>query len=113
MSDVAAHLETTYGIGVAATSEIEPGGNVFRVERSDGGPAWIARVFPDARSRAAVEGDAAVLRYVAEHGFPAERCAHDAAVSTMGDRHVLVTELVVGANGRPDRSVAMFDALGD
>ena len=41
LSDIASHLEVTYGIGVAAATEIEPGGNVFRVDRSDGGAGGL------------------------------------------------------------------------
>jgi Ser/Thr protein kinase RdoA (MazF antagonist) len=114
VSAIADHLTARYGIGVAATTEIEQGGNVFRIDRSDDGPRWIARVFPVGRTLEAVDGDVAILRHVAAQDFPAERLARDEPVSTMDDgRHVLVTEHVDGVNGRPDRSEAMFEALGD
>jgi len=113
MDDIASHLEARYEIAVATATEIEPGGAVYRVDRADDGPAWIARVFASDRTRAAVASDAAILSWVAAHGFPAERLAHEQPLSTFGDRHVLVTDLVEGVNGRPDRSVAMFEALGD
>jgi len=111
---IADHLAERYGIGVAATTEIERGGNVFRVDRADGGERWIARVFPLERTLDAVEADAGILRHVAGHDFPAERLAVDDAVSTMPDgRHVLVTTFVDGANGRPDRTVGLWRALGE
>jgi hypothetical protein len=37
-------------------------------------------------------GDAEILRYVAAHGLPAERCAADEPVSALDGRAVLVTE---------------------
>jgi Ser/Thr protein kinase RdoA (MazF antagonist) len=39
-----------------------------------------------------VAGDAAILRYLAAHEFPAERCAADEPVSVLDGRSVLVTE---------------------
>ncbi len=76
--------------------------------RRDDGPSWVARVFSPERARAAVEGDAAVLQWLAEHGYPAERCAHAEPVSALGDSAVLVTEAVgwvpaFGPAGRDQR----------
>jgi Ser/Thr protein kinase RdoA (MazF antagonist) len=84
-----AHLETRYGSPVDAMTEIDLG--VWRVGRADG-PDWVARWFPARRPAGAVAGDAAILRYLAAHKFPAERCAADEPVSVLDGRSVLVTE---------------------
>ncbi len=102
-----AHLGDRYGIDVAGLAELDVG--VIAVGRRDG-PDWVARVFPAARTLAAVEGDAAILRRLEDVGFPAERCAHPDPVSTCRGRGVLVTELVAG--GRPDRPGRTFAILG-
>jgi len=86
---VRAHLETRYGIAVDGMTELDL--NVWRVARADG-PDWVARWFPARRPAEAVAGDAAILRYLAAHGFPAERCADDEPVSVLDRRSVLVTE---------------------
>jgi Ser/Thr protein kinase RdoA (MazF antagonist) len=106
---LATHLEARYGIDVARISEME---SVHRIDRRDG-PAWVARVFPAARPREAVAGDAEILRFLDEHGFPAERCARAEPVSSFEGGHVLVTGFVDGVNGRPDRTPGLLHALGD
>jgi hypothetical protein len=76
-----AHLRDRYGIDpVAATKLSVHKTYVFRVDRRDGEP-WVARAFPPARPRAGVEGDAAILRFLERHDYPAERLAVDDAVS--------------------------------
>jgi hypothetical protein len=65
-----AHLEERSGIRIRATSELDVG--VLRVDRLDG-PSWVARVFPPARPREAVEGDARILQALERQGFPTER----------------------------------------
>jgi Ser/Thr protein kinase RdoA (MazF antagonist) len=84
-----AHLEAQYGIDVTALTDLDLG--VWRVVRADG-PDWVARWFPAGRPADAVAGDAEILRYVAAHEFPAERCAADDPVSALDGRAVLVTE---------------------
>ena len=84
-----AHVEMWYGITVDAMTELDLG--VWRVGRADG-PDWVARWFPARRPAEAVAGDAAILRYLAAHEFPAERCAADEPVSVLDGRSVLVTE---------------------
>jgi catechol 2,3-dioxygenase-like lactoylglutathione lyase family enzyme len=84
-----AHLETWYEITVAAMTELDLG--VWRVRRAEG-PDWVARWFPARRPAEAVAGDAAILRYLAAHEFPAERCAADEPVSVLDGRSLLVTE---------------------
>jgi Ser/Thr protein kinase RdoA (MazF antagonist) len=84
-----AHLHERYGITVDAMTELDLG--VWRVRRADG-PDWAARWFPARRSADVVTGDATILRHLAAHEFPAERCAAEEAVSELDGRSVLVTE---------------------
>ena len=86
---VHAHLEARYGITVEAMTELDLG--VWRVERANG-PDWVARWFPARRTADAVAGDAAVLQYLAEREFPAERRAAREPVSLLDGRSLLVTE---------------------
>jgi Ser/Thr protein kinase RdoA (MazF antagonist) len=92
--NLAPHLEDRYGIRVSSVTRLD--GGVFRVDRHDG-PSWVARVFPAERDIEAVEGDAQVLRFLEENDYPAERCAHAEAVSTLAGRGVLVTQHVDGS----------------
>src|SRR5271167_4227997 len=72
---IVAHLRDHYGIDViAATKASRHNDHVFRIDRRDGDP-WIARVFPPARPRAGVDGDAAILRFLERQDYPAERLA--------------------------------------
>jgi hypothetical protein len=89
--------------------------HVFRIDRRDGDP-WIARAFSPARPRAGVEGDAAILRFLERHDYPAERLATDDAVSVFDDSTVLVTRLVPGgplpvASGH--KGIEKFAIVGD
>jgi Phosphotransferase enzyme family len=94
------HLERRYGISVDAMTGLDVG--VWRVRRADG-PDWVARWFPARRTAEAVNGDAEVLRYVASHEFPAERCAAAEPVSALDGRSVLVTEWAAPVPGRQRR----------
>jgi Ser/Thr protein kinase RdoA (MazF antagonist) len=107
-----AHLESTYGIAITSLAPIDddpatqPSGSwpghypaTLFVRRSEGTP-WIARIYSSpADTVERVEGDAEILRFLAAHDFPAERPAHDKAVSVLDGNGVLVTEYV--APGRP------------
>jgi Ser/Thr protein kinase RdoA (MazF antagonist) len=86
------HLEQAYGITVAKVSQLDVG--VFRVDRGDQGPPLAARLFAAARPFAAAEADLAVLRYLAEVGFPSERPFGDTSLSSHEGQAVLVTEFV-------------------
>jgi hypothetical protein len=67
-----AHLRDRYGIdAVRATQLSQHVGYVMRIDRHDGEP-WVARAFPPARPVSGAEGDAAVLRFLERHGYPAE-----------------------------------------
>jgi Ser/Thr protein kinase RdoA (MazF antagonist) len=83
---------------------------VWRVGRADG-PDWVARWFPSRRPAEAVAGDAEILRYVAAHEFPAERCAAEDSVSVLDGRPVLVTEWA-GPVPRRERREAIRGAGG-
>src|SRR5438132_7895037 len=108
------HLRGRYGIdAVAATQVSVHRADVFRVDRNDGDP-WIARAFPPARPRAGADGDAAILRFLATHDYPAERLAVDDAVSDFEGSSVLVTEFISGEHIPPftDNMMVMADLLG-
>jgi Ser/Thr protein kinase RdoA (MazF antagonist) len=94
--DLLAHLRDHHGIdAVAATKASRHNDHVFRIDRRDGDP-WIARVFPPARSKLSVEGDAKILRFLERRDYPAERLATEDAVSTFDGSSVLVTRFVAG-----------------
>jgi len=91
-----AHLRDHYGIdAVAATKISHHNDHVFRIDRRDG-DSWVARVFPSARPKARVEGDAAILKFLERQDYPAERLAIDDAVSAFDGSFVLVTRFVTG-----------------
>ena len=60
---LAAHLSDAYGTEVTEIAQLDLG--VYRVDRADG-PSWVARLFPAVRPRDRVEGDAEILRWLAE-----------------------------------------------
>jgi Ser/Thr protein kinase RdoA (MazF antagonist) len=106
-----AHLRDHYGIdAVAATKLSVHKTYVFRIDREDGEP-WVARAFPPARPRGGVDGDAAILRFLERHDYPAERLAADDAVSDFGASAVLVTRFVEGVP-LPD-GPAKFAMMGE
>jgi Ser/Thr protein kinase RdoA (MazF antagonist) len=93
---LATHLRDHYGIdAVGATKSGHHHNDVFRVDRLDGDP-WIARAFSPARPQAGAEGDAAILRFLERHDYPAERVATDNPVSAFDDSTVLVTRFIPG-----------------
>src|ERR1700693_561053 len=70
-----AHLRDRYGTAPVTAPRLSVHKTyVFRIDRNDGDP-WVARAFPPARPRAGVEGDAAILRFLEQQDFPAERLA--------------------------------------
>jgi Ser/Thr protein kinase RdoA (MazF antagonist) len=111
-----AHLRDHYGVdAVAATKVSRHNDHVFRIDRRDGEP-WVARVFPPARPTAGAEGDAAILRFLERHDYPAERLAARDAVSTFDGSSVLVTQLAPGRllPSAPPAAVAeKFAIMGD
>jgi Ser/Thr protein kinase RdoA (MazF antagonist) len=108
------HLQDRYGIDVKAVTRVsQHNSHVFRIDRSDGDP-WIARVFPPARPRTAVEGDAAILRVLERKNYPAERLAADAAVSEFDGASVLITQWISGEPlpSGSEKLAMMGDLLG-
>ena len=94
MADVDAlreHLIDTYGFRAQMVFAFED--DVVLVRDADE-RRWIARVFPAERALAAVEGDAAILAWLAQARYPAERLACAEPVSVMAGQPVLVTEAV-------------------
>lgn len=87
------HLEKAHGITIAKTSQLDVG--VFRIDRADGDPL-VARLFAAARPHAEAEADLAVLEYLQQVGFRAERPYAPAALSSYEGQSLLVTEFVKG-----------------
>jgi Ser/Thr protein kinase RdoA (MazF antagonist) len=103
------HLAASYGVDVADVRTLDQ--DVFLVSLG-GGEQWVARVFGPERPVADVEADAALLRRLEERGFPAERCAHERAVTSCEGRGVLVTGFIPPAPAlRPGRPAAILGAL--
>jgi Ser/Thr protein kinase RdoA (MazF antagonist) len=106
-----AHLRDHYGIDPAAATKLSVHKTyVFRIDRKDGDP-WVARAFPPARPRVGVEGDAAILSFLEQQDYPAERLAVDDAVSDFDGSAVLVTRFVEGSQ-LPD-GAAKFAMMGE
>jgi Ser/Thr protein kinase RdoA (MazF antagonist) len=106
-----AHLRDRYGIDPLAATKLSVHKTyVFRIDRKDAAP-WVARAFPPARPRAGVEGDAAILRFLERHDYPAERLAVDDAISDFDGSAVLVTRFVEG--GRLPDGAEKFAMMGD
>jgi Ser/Thr protein kinase RdoA (MazF antagonist) len=106
--ELRSHLAERYGFRAHTLFNFDEGVTLLR---RDDGPSWVARVFGPQRAPAAVEGDAAVLRWLASHDYPAERCAAEDPVSSLGDCTVLVTE-AVAAVARMQRRQTIKDAGG-
>ncbi len=87
------HLEERYNVRVMSLQRLDKG--VFGVTLGDG-RRWIVRVFPAKRSVEQVEGDVAILQFLEQQSFPAERCATDSPVSILYGRAILVTQYVEG-----------------
>lgn len=104
------HLERTRGDRVTSLAPIDddpatrPRGSwpghypSTLVARHAGGASTVVRVFTSsADTLQRVEGDAEILRFLATHGYPAERLAAQHPVTAFGGGAVLVTELLPGA----------------
>ena len=108
-----AHLNDRYGIdAVGATPLSQHVNYVMRIDRNDG-DRWVARAFPPARPNAGARGDAAILRFLERHAYPAERLAVDDAVSDFEGSSVLVTRFVANTPLPENRwGTIMGDLLG-
>ena len=82
------HLATAYGIEVTGLAALDSGTCSGSTRALD--QRGVARVFAADRPAARAEGDAAVLGFLEEAGFPAERCAHPLPVTALDGRAVLV-----------------------
>jgi Ser/Thr protein kinase RdoA (MazF antagonist) len=87
-----AHIEQTYGVTISKVSKLDVG--VLRIDRNDKEPTLVARLFSSARTYGAAEADLAVLRYLAEVGFPAERAFGDEPLSEYVGQALLLTEFI-------------------
>jgi Ser/Thr protein kinase RdoA (MazF antagonist) len=109
-----AHLRDRYAVDATAVTKIsQHNDHVFRVDHNGGDP-WVARVYPPARPRTGIEGDAAILRFLEQRDYPAERLAADDAVSDLDGASVLVTGFVDGGQ-LPDgteKITMLADLLG-
>lgn len=119
-----AHLEKHYGIAIASILPIDddpatrprdswPGHypSTLVVKHTDG-QQWIARIFSSSADRVSrVEGDAAMLRFLATQDFPAERLAHDAPVTVLDGKGIIVTRFIDG--GRPEASPTVWSEMAD
>lgn len=108
IEELRAHLADRYGFRAKTVFSFDD--DVTLLRDADG-TGWVARTFPAERPRAAVEGDAAILRWLADHDYPAERPIAKDCVSLLGDRPVLVTEQVP-AVPRARRRETIKDAGG-
>ena len=108
VEELRAHLVDRYAIHVQAMLTLDQ--DVILMRRSDG-PNWVARVFEEKRPAEAVHGDAEILTWLAQVGYPAERIATDEPVSELEGCSVLVTEAVTSARGAARRK-AIKDAGG-
>lgn len=108
-----AHFRDRYGIDAVGATQLSQHVNyVMRIDRSDGDP-WVARAFPPARPVVGAEGDAAILRSLERHGYPAERLAASDAVSDFEGSAVLVTKFVANRSLHADQwGTVLGDLLG-
>jgi len=109
-----AHLRDRYDIDAVAATQLSVHNTyVFRIDRNDGDP-WVARAYPPARLKAGVEGDAAILRFLAQQNYPAEPLAVDDAISDFDGSAVLVTRFVPSTElpSGPEKMAIMSDLLG-
>jgi methyltransferase (TIGR00027 family) len=95
ISGLSSHLETLYKIQITTLVALEVG--VFRVDQALD-PSWVARVFSENGQYAAPHAEhlAAILTFLQQSGFTAEKCAHEKPVSTFRNQKVLVTEYIQG-----------------
>jgi len=117
---LSAHLEARYGLQITSLASIDddpktrPRGSwpghypaTLRLKHKDR-PPWIARIFSSPADRVdRVEGDADILRFLAEQQFPAEKLAHPETVSVLNGSGIIVTEFIEG--GRPDASTIQHE----
>jgi Ser/Thr protein kinase RdoA (MazF antagonist) len=112
--DLVALVEEQFGLAVkAATSFYDaPEKAVYRLD-VDGAEPLVTRLFPASRPAERVAGDAAILRYLAAEGVPAEQVVVALDGSSwlqLGDRGLLVTRFIPG--GPPDLTTDALEQMG-
>jgi Ser/Thr protein kinase RdoA (MazF antagonist) len=112
--DLVALVEEQFGLAVkAATSFYDaPEKAVYRLD-VDGAEPLVTRLFPASRPAERVAGDAAILRYLAAEGVPAEQVVVALDGSSwlqLGDRGLLVTRFIPG--GPPDLTTEALEQMG-
>lgn len=107
---IGSHIQERHAVEVSRVDILDLG--VFRVDLRSG-PSWVARAFPAVRSDEACKADFEMLDHLQRHSFPAERLTGPDALTRMGDRWVITTELVPGKNRRNDPSATLMRSLGD
>lgn len=108
LGSLASHLADVHGVEATETNVLDAG--VLHVALA-GGRNWVARVFPTDRPVDQAHGDAAILRFLAEIGYPAERLAAEEPVSLLDGQAVLVTTFIPGVP-REQRRAAIRAAGG-
>ena len=86
---------------------------IYRVDQ-DGGPPWVARLYPAARPIERLRGQVAIMGHVADNGVPTEQIIGTAAgvdFTVLGQRGVLVTSFLEGTF--PRRTPEVLRQLGD
>ncbi|GAM83800.1 hypothetical protein ANO11243_017900 [Dothideomycetidae sp. 11243] len=108
-----AHIEAAYGGQVTQITALDKG--VFRIDLSSS-EAQVARVFRLQRAGhiSAAKSSAAVLSYLQQIGFPAERLASHNSVTKFHGGEVLTTHFVPGKipEPSPETSRKMGELLG-
>ena len=87
------YLEKHYSISITEMTRLDR--SVYRVDRR-AGESWVVRAFPPGRPVERVQGDAEILQFLEERGFPAERTANPEPVTSPGGQGVIVTKFVEG-----------------
>ena len=111
IDSLSGHLERTCGFPVGKMSRLDVG--VFRVDPRSGGDPLVARLFSAARPQAAAQADLAVLLYLAQAGFPAERPFAGEALTRHQGQALLVTEFIrqVPKARRPPYPITALGAM--
>lgn len=105
---VAQHVAATHHVAVAGIEDLDA---AWRVDLAGDADPWVVRVHRPERSLAGVEADAALLRHLEVHDFPAERCAAPEAVSRADGHPVIVTRFIEGGPP-PDAEGTWIDLAG-
>jgi len=95
------YLEKKYSICIIEMTRLDR--SVYRIDRRDG-ESWVVRAFPADRPVERVQGEAEILQFLEEQGFPSERIANQEPVTFPGGQGVIVTQFVEGKPAVADES---------